>query len=273
LDGELLSIWDIEGLNLLFYNDKYAREFGEKATRGMNFFDTARLILKDKPDKSFLNNILEDLKKDGSQSYKLIFLSHSGREFMGKLNLVIFEHGGKKFILQRIIDINELNDAINSINQEKQKFEALFQFASMAIIVANKQGKIVLANVFARNLFGYGDEMIGEKVEILIPRRFHNNHEKHREGYNHHPTNRSMGEGLNLSGARKDGSEFPVEVSLGHYSIDQDTFSIAFIIDISRRRETEETMLNQRNELEKINQEIEQMNDELEEKVARRTFE
>ena len=239
----------------------------------MDFFDTARLISKDKPDKNFLNNLLQDLQKEGHQSYKLMFTSHSGREFMGKLNLIIFEHKGKKFILQRIIDINELNDAINNIKQEKQKFEALFQFASMAIIVANRQGKIILANTFAKKLFGYGDEMIGEKVEILIPRRFHNNHEKHREGYNNHPTNRSMGEGFNLSGARKDGSEFPVEVSLGHYILDQDTYSIAFIIDISRRRETEETMLNQRNELERINQEIEQMNDELEEKVARRTFE
>ncbi len=192
---------------------------------------------------------------------------------MGKLNLNLFDHNNEKFILQRIIDVDELHKAIIHIKQEKQKFEALFEFASMAIIVANTKGEIVMANAFAKKLFGYGDEMVGVTVESLIPRRFHDHHVKYRAGYNQHPTNRSMGEGHNLSGSRKDGSEFPVEVSLGHYAINGETFSIAFIIDISRRKETEETMLRQRNELERINQEIEQMNDELEDKVAKRTFE
>jgi PAS domain S-box-containing protein len=227
------------------------------------------MVLRDKPETEFLQKILADLPKEGSQTYEAIFTRENGRHFMGKLNLNIFEHDRRKYILQRIIDVDELNEAILHIKQEKQKFEALFEFASMAIIVADRKGEILMANSFAKKLFGYGDEMVGEKVEVLIPMRFHNNHVKYREGYNQHPTNRSMGDGLNLAGARKDGSEFPVEVSLGHYNIGHDTNSIAFIIDISRRREIEKTMLEQRNELERINQEIEQMNDELEEKVAR----
>jgi PAS domain S-box-containing protein len=273
MEDEFLSVWDLEQLNLVFFNDIYARVFGEKATGKVDFFSTARLILKDKPGQDLLEKLLADLRSDGSLSYETIFTNKEGRHFMGKLNLLIFEHEQKKYILQRIIDVNELHEAFIRIGQEKQKFEALFEFATMAIIVASRGGEIILANTFARKLFGYGDEMVGLKVEAIIPRRFHDNHIKYRENYNRHPANRSMGEGYNLSGARKDGSEFPVEVSLGHYIIDQETYSIAFIIDISRRRETEETMLTQRKELERINQEIEQMNDELEEKVAKRTFE
>ena len=273
MEDELLSVWDLEHLNLVFFNEIYARAFGEKATGKVDFFSTARLILKDNPGQDLLEKMLADLRNDGSLTYETIFTSKEGRHFMGKLNLLIFEHDQRKYILQRIIDVNELHKAIIRISQEKQKFEALFEFATMAIIVANRGGEIILANAFARKLFGYGDEMVGLKIEAVIPRRFHNNHIKYREVYNRQPTNRSMGEGYNLSGTRKDGSEFPVEVSLGHYTIDQETYSIAFIIDISRRREIEETMLAQRKELERINQEIEQMNDELEEKVAKRTFE
>jgi PAS domain S-box-containing protein len=273
MEDELLSVWRLSDLRLEFHNDSFARVFGKGAIENINFFDVARLILKTKPEAAFLDKLLADLQREGSLTYETNFTNVSGGHFMAKLHLILFEHNEQQFILQRIIDVNELREAILHLQQEKQKFEALFQFASMAIIVANTNGEIVLANVFAKKLFQYGDEMVGIKVEALIPSRFHDNHVKFRAGYNHHPTNRSMGEGYNLSGARKDGTEFPVEVSLGHYSINGETFSIAFIIDISRRREIEETMVNQKNELERINREIEQMNDELEEKVAKRTFE
>ena len=273
MDNELFSVWELDSLRLVFSNDIYDKAFGKKATGETELFNTARLILKDKPDDNFLRQTISELEAEGLVNYQTIFVKETGEDFMGKLNLVLFEHGQQKFILLRIIDIEELNQAIISIKQEKQKFEALFENASMAIIVADRRGEILLANKFAKKLFGYAEEMIGMVIEKLIPRRFRENHTKYRAGYNEHPTNRAMGEGFNLSGSRKDGSEFPVEVSLGHYKIDQETYSIAFIIDISRRKESEETMLSQRNELARINIEIEQMNDELEEKVAKRTFE
>src|SRR5678816_1432281 len=96
--------------------------------------------------------------------------------------------------------------------------EALFNYASMSIIVADSAGKIVLANPFAQKQFGYrGEEIVGQKVELLIPKRFHQKHVGHREKYTSHPQDRPMGLGLDLFASRKDGTEFPVEVSLGHY--------------------------------------------------------
>jgi PAS domain S-box-containing protein len=273
MDNELFSVWELDSLRLVFSNDIYDKAFGKHAIGEAELFSTARQILKDKPEEISLRQIISELEIAGFVTYQTIFVKQSGEDFAGKLNLVVFEHDQHKYILLRIIDIDELNKAIVSIKQEKQKFEALFENASMAIIVANTRGEILLANKFAKKLFGYGDEMVGMLVEVLIPSRFRENHTKYRAGYNEHPTNRAMGQGFNLSGSKKDGSEFPVEVSLGHYKIDQEIYSIAFIIDISRRKESEETMLSQRNELQRINIEIEQMNDELEEKVTKRTFE
>lgn len=168
-------------------------------------------------------------------------------------------------------DINQ--STIEMLRREKLKFEALFDFATMAIIVANEQGRIVMANRFARTLFGYGDEMLAHTVEDLIPSRFREKHTHYREKYNTKPVNRAMGQNMDLNAVRKDGEEFPVEVSLGHYTFGSERFVIAYIIDISRRKEIEEMLLQQKGDLEKSNLEVEKLNDELEQKVMSRTLE
>lgn len=165
------------------------------------------------------------------------------------------------------------NSTIEMLRREKLKFEALFDFATMAIIVANEKGEIVMANRFARTLFGYGDDMLSRKVEELIPSRFRDRHQQYREKFNHKPVNRSMGQNLDLNAVRKDGQEFPVEVSLGHYTFGDEKFVIAYIVDISRRKEIEEMLIQQKEDLEKSNQEIEKLNDDLEQKVIARTQE
>jgi len=168
-------------------------------------------------------------------------------------------------------DINQ--STIEMLRREKLKFEALFDFATIAIIVANDQGRIVMANRFARTLFGYGDDMLSHTVEDLIPSRFRDKHVHYREKYNVKPVNRSMGQNMDLNAVRKDGEEFPVEVSLGHYTFGSEPFVIAYIIDISRRKEIEEMLLQQKLDLEKSNLEVEKLNNELEQKVVSRTFE
>lgn len=146
-------------------------------------------------------------------------------------------------------------------NQYKDlRFEALFNSASMGIIVVNGKGDIVMSNHFANKLFGYpDDEIISEKLEKLIPQRYHHAHVKHREGYVEKPQARTMGMGMTLSALRKDGSEFPVEISLGHFETAESKYVIAFISDITKRQESEA--------------EIKKLNTSLEEKVIIRTEE
>ncbi len=145
----------------------------------------------------------------------------------------------------------------NNYNQS-YRYEALFNHASMGILVVNSNGIILSVNPFALNLFCYtADEIIDKPIEILIPNRFHHRHVDHRENYTHNPKSRLMGLGMALFGSKKNGNEFPVEVSLGTYEKDGDKNIIAFISDNSSRKNAEA--------------EIIKLNDELEATVAQRT--
>jgi PAS domain S-box-containing protein len=132
------------------------------------------------------------------------------------------------------------------------RFEALFNSASMAIIVVDSKGVIAMANNYANTLFAYTEEsMVGQVLEKLIPQRHHAKHIGHREGYIEKPNARTMGLGMTLSAQRKDGSEFPVEISLGHFETGEDKFAIAFIADITKRKLNEEKIIAQQVEMEK----------------------
>ncbi len=157
--------------------------------------------------------------------------------------------------------------------KEQEKFEAVFQNASLGILMINKKGIIELANHFLLKMFGYAaDDIFGKQMEILLPARFHHTHVKERGHFNAHPATRPMGMGRDLFGVKKDGTEIPLEISLSSYSEGDELFSIAFISDISKRKETEERLRLQRQELAALNQKMEMHNEELERKVNERTL-
>ena len=134
----------------------------------------------------------------------------------------------------------------------KEGVDALFLFASEGIIVANESGDITRVNPSAERLFGYDKgELIGKKIELLIPKRLTHKHIDQRDKYNQAPDPRSMGKSRELFALRKDGSEFPVEISLSPYSSSSGNYVIAFIIDITVRKLAEEKLKNYSAELEK----------------------
>jgi len=157
--------------------------------------------------------------------------------------------------------------------REQEKFKAVFQNASLGILVVDQTGTITLANNFLITLFGYSDEseLIGKKLEILIPRRYHHQHVADRERFTEHPTTRPMGMGRDLFGITKSGQELPLEISLSSYSNDEGVFSIAFISDITSRIEAQNKLREQRLELAAMNKKMEALNEELEKKVEART--
>lgn len=163
--------------------------------------------------------------------------------------------------------------ALQKIQEEKERFEALFQHASMGIVVSNAKAEILLVNNFLIKQFGYtsADELTGNSIECLIPMRYHPGHVHLRDQYIKNPHPRPMGLGKDLYAVKKDGSEFPVEVSLSTYSTGKEIFTIAFISDITKRKEFEKAFLTQQEQLEATNKKIEELNDELEDKVELRT--
>lgn len=145
-------------------------------------------------------------------------------------------------------------------NHDSYRYEALFNQASMGIIVVDGAAVVQSANPFALQLFGYtAEEVLGKPIEMLIPRRYHSRHVTHRDVYAHNPKTRPMGVGMDLFAIKKDGSEFPVEVSLSNYQDHENQFVIAFISDISIRKRAEA--------------EIEELNNKLESTVEQRTKE
>lgn len=158
-------------------------------------------------------------------------------------------------------------------NREDISFEALFQYSTIGILVSDEAGEIVLVNKFLLNQFEYqtAEELTGKNVEVLIPKRYHHNHTQYRVGYNKNPTNRPMGIGRDLFAIKKNGSEFPVELSLGNYSTEKGIFTIVYIIDISKRKEIENAVLDQKKQLAEVNKQLEALNNEMEHKVHLRT--
>lgn len=158
---------------------------------------------------------------------------------------------------------------------EKIKFEALFEHASLGILIIDEKGEIILANGFLIAMFGYTNEaeLTGQKIEFLIPERFHRAHETERAGYAIKPNPRPIGIGLDLFGVKKDGTEFPAEVSLSNYKSGRHSFVIAFVSDITKRKEIENAAFEQKKQLAIVNKRVEQLNNELEQKVEKRTAE
>lgn len=157
--------------------------------------------------------------------------------------------------------------------QDRAHMTSLFENATEGIVLTDGKGRIVMVNPAAERMFEYSaSELLGEPIEILIPDKYKPHHHELREGFYHKPSNRSMGSGRDLNGRKKDGANMPVEVSLSHYEKDGEMFVIAFIVDITQRKQIERSMLEQKAELEKITDKIKQLNADLEIKVEERTL-
>lgn len=128
----------------------------------------------------------------------------------------------------------------------------LFESAAEGLVVTNESGIMVLVNSRMEDLFGYHrEEMVGNSVNLLIPNDVVSRHQDHLQGYMGHPTRRSMGIGFDLLAQRKDGSTFPVEVSLNHFNIDGNVHVMALVSDITARKKAEQALADMNEELER----------------------
>jgi len=164
------------------------------------------------------------------------------------VNPIVTDDGN--MVLATIIDITPRKNA---------EFESnlLVESVPNPIILINSDGEIIRSNKQAERQFGYDkEELIGKKMEILVPERFRNKHVSLRDMFIHNPDMRAMGAGRDLVAVRKNGEEFPAEIGLNPVTTKDGVFVLASIIDISERRKLEDKIAEDARQIEKQNEEL-----------------
>lgn len=209
--------------------------------------------------------LLKRIVQDGHHDETAQIARQDGQSFWGRLIINAFTDCGSTYALVRIIDQGRLHQAERELDHSLRRYEAIFSNAAIGIIVCDERGQIVSANQLADELFGYGtDELVTLNIEQLVPTGVSRYHEKLRQSFNATPQVRIMGHNRNLHARRRDGSVFPVEISLSYFHLEAELYAVAYIIDITLKKEAEQQLLAHRDH-------IEQLNADLEQKVADRT--
>jgi PAS domain S-box-containing protein len=174
-----------------------------------------------------------------------------GSEFPVDIMLSPIEIGQRRLALAVVRDITERRVAEEALHQSRTMFEKFYEQSPDAIIVVDEIGRIDHVNALAEALFGLSRErMVGQSIEMLLPKRFHDRHSAHRTGYMKDAKMRPMGTGLPLFAQRADGSEFPVDIMLSPIEIEQRRMVLAVVRDITERKRAEaqvELLMNEVN--------------------------
>ena len=171
----------------------------------------------------------------GVGGLELFGLRKDGTEFPAEISLSPLETEDGMFAITAIRDVT-------ARRKGESYMKALLEAAPDAMVITDGRGKVLLVNAQAEKLFGYSrEELLGQRVEALIPQRFRAAHPSHRTAYFAEPRPRPMGAGhLDLYGLRKDGTEFPAEISLSPLQTEDGVLAITAIRDIAERKRTEE---------------------------------
>jgi PAS domain S-box-containing protein len=179
-------------------------------------------------------------------------------------------------IIPRRDESGRLTGAINCLTDitklaiAEEKFKGLLEAAPDAMIIADQNGTIRIINSQVDNLFGYQRrELVGRSLDVLVPERFRGRHPIHRSSYISNPVKRTMGAGLQLYGLRKDGSEFPVDVSLSPFETEEGLLVISAIRDISDQRKSALELQETHDRLRALGARLESIREEEKERIAR----
>jgi PAS domain S-box-containing protein len=214
-----------------------------------------------------LEEIRQSLEGKGHWEGELLHVTRVGQRVM-VLSRWIRELGvAESHVMETNIDMSERQQRLAAEEQSRmeRRFRQLLEAAPDAIVEVSADGQIVLVNKIAEEMFGYRrEELLGQKVDLLVPDAIRPEHHHYRDSYLEHPRTRPMGSGLDLHARRRDGSLFPVEISLSPIHTDSGVHITAVIRDVTERKRAEQEVrklqVQYTGELEARNREIERAN-------------
>ncbi len=250
-DGVLIA--DIKG-QILRVNRQLTELFGY--TREQLLGQTVETLIPDRFGKVHARHREAFSKnpsiRDMGPEMQLIGKRRDGSEFPVEIRL------GPISSADQTLFITVIRDRTKQIKLE-QAFSELLNTAPDPTLISDETGTIVRANRAAEKSFGYScEELIGQSIDMLVPDRFRHHHDQLRHQYNNHPSARYMGEGNELFARRKDGSEFPAEISLGPMKYEDGLLITSAVRDITERKKLENNLQQRAEALERSNQELEQ---------------
>jgi PAS domain S-box-containing protein len=175
-----------------------------------------------------------------------------GRQIPVEIGLNPFTTEGERFVLASIIDITERK-------RSEERLRLIVEAAPSGMIMVDHSGKIVLVNSQIERLFGYKrEELIGELIEMLVPKPSRGKHPTYRDDFFADPKARAMGVGRDLYGLRKDGARIPVEIGLNPLLTEGEKFVLASVVDITERKRAEQLLQEKLIELQRSNEDLQQ---------------
>jgi PAS domain S-box-containing protein len=184
-------------------------------------------------------------------------LRKDGSEFPVEIGLNPIETDEGAMVLAAVLDITERKRKEDELRRSEKRFRSAVESAPSAMLMVGPEGRIEMANLLAEQLFGYSrEELMGQKVEMLIPERFRTQHPGLRAAFFSDPQSRAMGAGRDLYALRRDGAEFPVEIGLNPIETEEGVKVLAAIVDITTHREAEQSLSRRAIELEKANENL-----------------
>ncbi|GAB2515657.1 sensor histidine kinase [Spirosoma aerophilum] len=267
---DFIGLYDVD-------TEQFAR-VNKAGARMLGFATEAEFIANVTWSKSiFLNpysddpqsTLISQVREKGRYEQEVQRQQQDGTPFWSRLVITALADEGSAdtsdYFLVHLTNQGRLHQAEQELKQSVQRYEAVFNHATIGIIVADQRGRIVSINQMTRQLFGYpGNELIGQPIDILVPTNVSKYHERLRQSFAANPQVREMGHNRDLKARRKDGSVFPTEISLSYFQLDEEFYAVSYIIDITFKKEAERELIAHRDRIEGLNTALEQ-------KVADRT--